>query len=122
MEKKLLVEKIDLDLVADIADVYERAKNTIKYLADFCESIEARVKSGEKIKRFILTDGSKTRYITDLGVKVLEKALGEKLYKKKVIGITELENLVGREKINEYLEIGIVAYKEAPQKVVLTEK
>ncbi|HPW96862.1 MAG TPA: DUF2800 domain-containing protein [Paludibacteraceae bacterium] len=122
MEKKLLVEKIDLDLVADIADVYERAKNTIKYLADFCESIEARVKSGEKIERFILTDGNKTRYITDLGVKVLEKALGEKLYNKKVIGITELENLVGREKINEYLEIGIVAYKEAPKKVVLQEK
>lgn len=122
MEKKLLVEKIDLDLVADIADVYERAKNTIKYLADFCESIEERVKSGEKIERFILTDGSKTRYITDLGVKVLEKALGEKLYKKKVIGITELENLVGREKINEYLEIGIVAYKEAPPKVVLQKK
>lgn len=122
MEKKLLVETIDLDLVADIADVYERAKNTIKYLADFCGSIEARVKSGERIERFILTDGNKTRYITDLGVKVLEKALGEKLYNKKVIGITELENLVGREKINEYLEIGIVAYKEAPKKVVLTEK
>lgn len=122
MEKKLLVETIDLNLVADIADVYERAKNTIKYLADFCESIEERVKSGEKIERFILTDGNKTRYITDLGVKVLEKALGEKLYNKKVIGITELENLVGREKINEYLEIGIVAYKEAPKKVVLQEK
>lgn len=122
MEKKLLVETIDLDLVADIADVYERAKNTIKYLADFCASIEARVKSGEKIERFILTDGNKTRYITDLGVKVLEKALGEKLYNKKVIGITELENLVGREKINEYLEIGIVAYKEAPKKVVLQKK
>lgn len=122
MEKKLLVETIDLDLVADIADVYERAKNTIKYLADFCESIEERVKSGEKIERFILTDGNKTRYITDLGVKVLEKALGEKLYNKKVIGITELENLVGRKKINEYLEIGIVAYKEASKKVVLTEK
>ena len=122
MEKKLLVEKIDLDLVADIADVYERAKNTIKYLDDFCKSIEARVKSGEKIERFILTDGNKTRYITDLGVKVLEKALGEKLYNKKVIGITELENLVGREKINEYLEIGIVAYKEAPKKVVLQKK
>lgn len=122
MEKKLLVEKIDLDLVADIADVYERAKNTIKYLDDFCKSIEERVKSGEKIERFILTDGNKTRYITDLGVKVLEKALGEKLYNKKVIGITELENLVGREKINEYLEIGIVAYKEAPKKVVLQKK
>jgi len=122
MEKKLLVETIDLDLVADIADVYERAKNTIKYLADFCESIEERVKSGEKIERFILTDGNKTRYITDLGVKVLEKALGEKLYNKKVIGITELENLVGREKINEYLEIGIVAYKEATKKVVLQKK
>ncbi len=122
MEKKLLVETIDLDLVADIADVYERAKNTIKYLTDFCESIEARVKSGEKIERFILTDGNKTRYITDLGVKVLEKALGEKLYNKKVIGITELERLVGREKIDEYLEIGIVAYKEAPKKVVLTKK
>ncbi len=122
MEKKLLVETIDLDLVADIADVYERAKNTIKYLADFCKSIEERVKSGEKIERFILTDGNKTRYITDLGVKVLEKALGEKLYNKKVIGITELENLVGREKINEYLEIGIVAYKEAPKKVVLQKK
>lgn len=122
MEKKLLVETIDLDLVADIADVYERAKNTIKYLTDFCESIEARVKSGERIERFILKDGNKTRYITDLGVKVLEKALGEKLYNKKVIGITELENLVGREKINEYLEIGIVDYKEAPKKVVLTEK
>ena len=39
MEKKLLVEPIDLDLVADVADVYERAKKTIKYLADFCESI-----------------------------------------------------------------------------------
>jgi len=122
MEKKLLVETIDLDLVADIADVYERAKNTIEYLDDFCKSIEERVKSGEKIERFILTDGNKTRYITDLGVKVLEKALGEKLYNKKVIGITELENLVGREKINEYLEIGIVAYKEAPKKVVLQEK
>jgi hypothetical protein len=122
MEKKLLVETIDLDLVADIADVYERAKNTIKYLDDFCKSIEERVKSGEKIERFILTDGNKTRYITDLGVKVLEKALGEKLYNKKVIGITELENLVGREKINEYLEIGIVAYKEAPKKVVLQKK
>ena len=46
MEKKLLVETIDLDLVADIADVYERAKYTIKYLDDFCKSIEARVKSG----------------------------------------------------------------------------
>jgi hypothetical protein len=122
VEKKLLVETIDLDLVADIADVYERAKNTIKYLDDFCKSIEERVKSGEKIERFILTDGNKTRYITDLGVKVLEKALGEKLYNKKVIGITELENLVGREKINEYLEIGIVAYKEAPKKVVLQKK
>lgn len=122
MEKKLLVETIDLDLVADVADVYERAKNTIKYLTDFCGSIEARVKSGERIERFILTDGNKTRYITDLGVKVLEKALGDKLYNKKVIGITELENLVGREKINEYLEIGIVDYKEAPKKVVLTEK
>jgi hypothetical protein len=53
---------------------------------------------------------------------VLEKALGEKLYNKKVIGITELENLVGREKINEYLEIGIVAYKEATKKVVLQKK
>lgn len=122
MEKKLLVETIDLDLVADIADVYERAKYTIKYLDDFCKSIEERVKSGEKIERFILTDGNKTRYITDLGVKVLEKAFGEKLYNKKVIGITELENLVGREKINEYLEIGIVAYKEAPKKVVLQKK
>jgi hypothetical protein len=122
MEKNLLVEPIDLDLVADVADVYERAKKTIKYLVDFCESIEARVKSGEKIERFILTDGNKTRYITDLGVKVLEKALGEKLYNKKVIGITELENLVGREKINEYLEIGIVAYKEATKKVVLQKK
>ncbi len=122
MEKKLLVEPIDLDLVADVADVYERAKKTIKYLVDFCESIEARVKSGEKIERFLLVDGNKTRYITDLGVKVLEKALGEKLYNKKVIGITELENLVGREKINEYLEIGIVAYKEATKKVVLQKK
>lgn len=122
MEKKLLVEPIDLDLVADVADVYERAKKTIKYLADFCESIEARVKSGEKIERFLLVDGNKTRYITDLGVKVLEKTLGEKLYNKKVIGIIELENLVGREKINEYLEIGIVAYKEATKKVVLQKK
>ena len=73
---------------------------------------------GEKL-RFILTDGNKTRYITDLGVKVLEKALGEKLYNKRLPKITELENLVGREKINEYLEIGIVAYKEQHQKVAL---
>ena len=55
------------------------------------------------------------------GVKVLKKHY-EKLYNKKVIGITELENLVGREKINEYLEIGIVAYKEATKKVVLQKK
>lgn len=120
-EKKLLFAPIDLDLVGDVADIYERAKNSIKYLTDFCGSIESRLKKGELIPRLKLVDGARTRYITDIGIKVLEKALGEKIYTRKVIGITELENIVGKEKMNEFAELGVIEFKDSTPKVIITD-
>lgn len=121
-EKKMLYAPLDLDLIGDLADVYERAKNSIKYLTDFCGSIEARLKKGEKIPRLLLVEGNRTRYITDIGIKVLEKNLGEKLYTRKVIGITELENLVGKDKMEEFAELGVIDYKAGSPKVIIQNK
>lgn len=111
-----------MDLVADVADVYERAKNTIKYLNDFCTSVDTRLKNGEHIQRLRLVEGNKIRYITDIGIKVLEKNLGEKIYSRKIISITELENLVGKDKMDEFLEIGVLDLKENSPKVIILEK
>ena len=80
----MLYEPLDLDLIGNIANVYERAKNSIKYLADFCASIEARVIGGEEITGLKVIPGNKTRYITLLGEKVLEKNFGDKIYTKKL--------------------------------------
>ena len=53
---------------------------------------------------------------------MLEKNLGEKLYTKKVIGITELENLVGKDKMEEFAELGVIDYKEGSPKVIIQNK
>lgn len=117
---EMLCETLDLDSTTDIANDYERAKNTIKYLTDFCSSVEARVKAGEIIPRMALVPGNRTRYITDIGLKILEKSLGERIYAKKPIGITELENLVGKEEMDDYAEAGIIAFKEGTPKIIVS--
>lgn len=120
-ETKLLLAPIDLDLIGDIADVYERAKNTIKYLSDFCSSIDARLLKGEEIPRLEIVRRTRTRFITGIGAKVLIRNLGEKFYTKKPIGITELENLLGKDKIEEFIELGIVDLKEETAKIIVND-
>ena len=93
-EKKLLCDTIDLDLLDDseLADLYLRAKETSKYLNDFCTSLELRVKGGAQIPNMKLVEGKSMRYITNNGAKALEKNVWRKIYlHQKIIGITELE-------------------------------
>ena len=52
----------------------------------------------------------------------MEKNLGEKIYSRKIISITELENLVGKDKMDEFLEIGVLDLKENSPKVIILEK
>jgi len=123
-EKKLLCDTIDLDLLDDseLADLYLRAKETSKYLNDFCTSLELRVKGGAQIPNMKLVEGKSMRYITNNGAKVLEKMYGENIYTKKIIGITELEKMVGLEKMSEFSSIGVIATKTSAPVVIVETK
>ena len=123
-EKKLLCDTIDLDLLDDseLADLYLRAKETAKYLNDFCASLELRVKGGAQIPNMKLVEGKSMRYITENGAKVLEKMYGEDIYTKKIIGITELEKMVGLEKMSEFSSIGVIATKTTAPTVIVEIK
>ena len=123
-EKKLLCDTIDLDLLDDseLADLYLRAKETSKYLNDFCTSLELRVKGGAQIPNMKLVEGKSMRYITNNGAKVLEKMYGEKIYSRKIIGITELEKMVGLEKMSEFSSIGVIATKTSAPVVIVETK
>lgn len=116
----LLVKMIDLDL-EDNAEIYENAKETIKYLSDIVTSIESRVVDGEEVEGLTLVDGKKTRSISKQGQTYLEGVLGrDKVYKstEKFIGITDLERLVDSEDMHELVNKGYVVYKKGKPKVV----
>ena len=38
------------------------------------------------------------------------------------MGITELEKIVGREKMDEFVELGIIDFKESSPKVIVVDK
>ena len=107
---------------SELADLYLRAKETSKYLNDFCTSLELRVKGGAQIPNMKLVEGKSMRYITENGAKVLEKMYGEDIYTKKIIGITELEKMVGLEKMSEFSSIGVIATKTSAPVVIVETK
>lgn len=114
----LLCKKIDLDL-EDIKDVYVRAKETVAYLNDIVNSINARVLKGEEIDGLIKVAGKKRRKITKEGEKYLIAILGDDAYKvtKKFIGITDLEKKMSKEDIVELHTKGVVGFVEGSPSV-----
>jgi len=119
----LLCKLIDLDF-EKASEVLKNARETIEYLQDVVNSIEARVLGGEKIDNVKIIEGTKRRIITDLGLKYLEQKLGrDKVFKviEKPIGITELEKILLPEEISALYGKGGIAYENAKLKVIVED-
>lgn len=110
----------DLDLEEDLARVYRDSKDTIKYLEDLTKSIESRVLKGESIRGLKITDGRKSRFITEQGFKYLEQKLGANVVYEMVktpITIGKLDVLLSQEEMDVLLSSGYISLKESTKKV-----
>jgi hypothetical protein len=118
----LLCSLIDLDLIKEV-DAYINAKETIKYLQDVVDSIEARLLKGEPIEGLEITEGQKRRYLTDYGLQYLENKFGREFtYKtiEKPITITELEKELSQYEMVELAQKGVIDTKSTTAKVAVS--
>ena len=120
-KKLLLIDLIDLDELSPegFAEVYEAAERTVKYLNDFKKSIDKRVLDGETLPFFEIVKGRGSRVVTASGKLYLANVYGDKAFVKMPIGINALEELVGKEEMENLLSLGVIDIKYSADKVVV---
>lgn len=98
--------------------IIDNSKLIIDFLGSVKDSVFDRLKDGGTFKGYKLVEGRSNRVWGDDAEETLKKELGEKAYKKTLIGITAAQKELGKEKVDE------LAYKApgSPTMVPDTDK
>ena len=111
---------------AEIADILDRAKEFKSWLGDVEDYALQQALAGKKYPGYKLVEGRSNRVYGDqeavVDVLTKEGFTEDKIYNKKLIGITDMEKLIGKAVFNDKLSGYIVKPPGSPTLVPATDK
>ena len=111
---------------AEIGDILKRGQDLVKWVKHLEEYAQNAILRGEEIPGWKLVEGRSVRSFSDTekAFEILkEKGIAEELmYERKMLTLSQLENVVGKKDFNEYVGDLIIKPKGKPTLVVESDK